>query len=150
MSEQKESSVLFSLKELMNLEEDRIKTEEDAKAQQVRAAEEARAAAERAAIQAEESRIAAEAERRRLDEQRQRDYDLAERAHDIGARVPCDDRAPFGGFEPTGRRGCGSHRTRVRGIYRNVRPPTGFRSGDGPALPLVTRPDGSRAPGTLS
>ena len=35
MSEQKESSVLFSLKELMNLEEDRIKTEEADKAAQV-------------------------------------------------------------------------------------------------------------------
>ena len=32
MSEQKESSVLFSLKELMNLEEDRIKNEEAEKA----------------------------------------------------------------------------------------------------------------------
>ena len=31
MAEQKESSVLFSLKELMNLEEDRIRQEEDTK-----------------------------------------------------------------------------------------------------------------------
>ena len=36
MSEQKESSVLFNLKELMSLEEDRIKAEHEAK----RAAEE--------------------------------------------------------------------------------------------------------------
>ena len=41
MSEQKESSVLFSLKELMNLEEDRIKTEEEAKASAAAAAEKA-------------------------------------------------------------------------------------------------------------
>lgn len=73
MSEQKESSVLFSLKELMNLEEDRIKTEENVKANQVRAAEEARRAAEQAAVQAEQARIAAEEERRRLDEQRGRE-----------------------------------------------------------------------------
>lgn len=73
MSEQKESSVLFSLKELMNLEEDRIKTEENVKANHVRAAEEAQRAAERAAVDAEQARIAAEQERRRLDEQRGRE-----------------------------------------------------------------------------
>ena len=39
MEDRKESSVLFNLKELMNLEEDRIKTEED---QKKKAAEEAR------------------------------------------------------------------------------------------------------------
>ena len=42
MAEQKESSVLFSLKELMNLEEDRIRQEEDTK----RKAEEADAVAQ--------------------------------------------------------------------------------------------------------
>ena len=42
MSEQKESSVLFSLKELMNLEEDRIKTEETSKAEAARMAEQQR------------------------------------------------------------------------------------------------------------
>ena len=36
MAEQKESSVLFSLKELMNLEEDRIKQEEADKDKRVR------------------------------------------------------------------------------------------------------------------
>lgn len=73
MSEQKESSVLFSLKELMNLEEDRIRGEEEAKAAQVRAEEEARRAAERAAQDAQESRLRAEEERRRAEEQRQRE-----------------------------------------------------------------------------
>lgn len=73
MSEQKESSVLFSLKELMNLEEDRIRGEEDAKAARSRADEEARRAAEHAALQAEQARIAAEEERRRMEQQRSRE-----------------------------------------------------------------------------
>jgi colicin import membrane protein len=73
MSEQKESSVLFSLKELMSLEEDRIKTEEADKAAAAAAAEQARMEAERAAREAEEARIRSEAERRRLDEQRTRE-----------------------------------------------------------------------------
>ena len=73
MSEQKESSVLFSLKELMTLEEDRIKTEEAEKAAAVAAEEQARAAAEQQAREEEEARIAAEEERRRQDESRQRE-----------------------------------------------------------------------------
>src|SRR5262245_41270337 len=73
MPEQKESSVLFSLKELMNLEEDRIKTEEAEKAAQAAAAEKARLDAERQAREAEEARIRAEEERRRTEEQRSRE-----------------------------------------------------------------------------
>ena len=73
MSEQKESSVLFSLKELMNLEEDRIRGEEEQRDNARRAEEEARMAAERAARDAEESRIRAEEERRRAEEQRTRE-----------------------------------------------------------------------------
>ena len=73
MSEQKESSVLFSLKELMNLEEDRIRSEEADKAAQAAAAEKARMDAERVAREAEEARIRSEEERRRLDEQRGRE-----------------------------------------------------------------------------
>ncbi|MFT3764472.1 MAG: hypothetical protein QM820_02980 [Minicystis sp.] len=73
MSEQKESSVLFSLKELMNLEEDRIKNEEAEKAAAVAAAEKAKSDAERVAREAEEARIRAEEERRRLDEARARE-----------------------------------------------------------------------------
>ena len=48
MSDQKESSVLFNLKELMNLEEDRIHSEAEA-AQKAAEAERARIAAEVAA-----------------------------------------------------------------------------------------------------
>lgn len=73
MSEQKESSVLFSLKELMNLEEDRIRTEEDAKAHRAAQEESARVAAERAAHEAQEARLRSEEERRRLEEQRSRE-----------------------------------------------------------------------------
>jgi colicin import membrane protein len=73
MSEQKESSVLFSLKELMSLEEDRIKSEEAEKAASAAAAEKARQDAERAAREAEEARIRAEEERRRMEELRSRE-----------------------------------------------------------------------------
>ena len=73
MAEQKESSVLFSLKELMGLEEDRIREEESKKEAEARAAHDARIAAERAARDAEEARIrAADAERQR-DEQRRKE-----------------------------------------------------------------------------
>src|SRR6478736_5443554 len=57
MAEQKESSVLFSLKELMSLEENRIKEEEADKEAVARAEAEAKAAAERAAREAEERRL---------------------------------------------------------------------------------------------
>lgn len=71
--QQKESSVLFSLKELMNLEEDRIREEEAQKEAQAKAELEAKQAAERAARAAEEARLRAEEEARRLDEQRRKE-----------------------------------------------------------------------------
>ena len=60
MSEQKESSVLFNLKELMGLEEDRIQDEENEAAAKL--AEEKRLAeeAERAKREAEEAKLRAE------------------------------------------------------------------------------------------
>ena len=73
MAEQKESSVLFSLKELMNLEEDRIKEEEAEKEAKARAEREARESAERAARAAEERRLREEEEARRNEEQRRRE-----------------------------------------------------------------------------
>jgi colicin import membrane protein len=97
MSEQKESSVLFSLKELMNLEEDRIKTEEDAKAAAAAAAERARVDAERAAREAEEARIRSEQERRRVEEQRSREenarLDAIRHAELEKARLDAEQRA---------------------------------------------------------
>ena len=73
MADQKESSVLFSLKELMNLEEDRIREEEAQKAARARAELEAREAKERAARDAEERRLRDDEERRRTEELRKRE-----------------------------------------------------------------------------
>ena len=71
--QQKESSVLFSLKELMNLEEDRIREEEAQKEAQAKAEMAARQAAERAAREAEEARLREEEEARRTEEQRRKE-----------------------------------------------------------------------------
>jgi colicin import membrane protein len=49
MAEQKESSVLFSLKELMNLEEDRIRQEDEEKKKRAEVEVQARQEAERRA-----------------------------------------------------------------------------------------------------
>ena len=73
MAEQKESSVLFSLKELMNLEEDRIRQEEDQKRRQEEEAARARAETERRAREEEESRLRAAEDKRRAEEQRSRE-----------------------------------------------------------------------------
>ena len=73
MAEQKESSVLFSLKELMSLEEDRIRQEDDEKKKREQAEVQARLDAERRTREAEEARLATEAERRRVEESRQRE-----------------------------------------------------------------------------
>ena len=73
MAEQKESSVLFSLKELMNLEEDRIRQEEDTKRKAEEAAAAARAAEERRVREEEEARIRAQEDKRRAEEQRGRE-----------------------------------------------------------------------------
>jgi colicin import membrane protein len=95
--EQKESSVLFSLKELMTLEEDRIRTEEADRAAQAAAAEKARVEAERAAREAEEARIRSEEERRRFEEQRSREEHAKLEAIRVGevekARVEAEQRA---------------------------------------------------------
>jgi colicin import membrane protein len=97
MSEQKESSVLFSLKELMSLEEDRIRNEESEKAAAVAAAEKAKLDAERAARDAEESRIRAEEERRRTEELRAREEAARHEAIRVAeiekARVEAEQRA---------------------------------------------------------
>ena len=67
MPEQKESSVLFSLKELMNLEEDRIRQEESARKAKQDAEVQARLDAERRAREEEEGRMRAEELRQRAD-----------------------------------------------------------------------------------
>jgi colicin import membrane protein len=73
MAEQKESSVLFSLKELMNLEEDRIRQEEDQKRRVEEEQARVRAEAERRAREEEEARLRAIEEKRRTEEQRGRE-----------------------------------------------------------------------------
>lgn len=73
MAEQKESSVLFSLKELMNLEENRIKEEEQEKDRRSRAEAERRAREDAERRAAEEARLRAEEDARRADEQRKRE-----------------------------------------------------------------------------
>src|SRR5512138_3672464 len=71
--EQKESSVLFSLQELFNLEQDRIKQEDDEKKRRAEMEARAREEAERRARAEEQARVMAEEERRRLEESRQRE-----------------------------------------------------------------------------
>ena len=73
MADQKESSVLFSLKELMGLEEDRIREEEADKAQRAKVELEAREASERVTREAEERRLREDEERRRQEELRKRE-----------------------------------------------------------------------------
>jgi colicin import membrane protein len=73
MAEQKESSVLFSLKELMSLEEDRIKKEEDDRKKREEAELQARMEAERRQREEEERRLRADEERKRAEEQRARE-----------------------------------------------------------------------------
>jgi colicin import membrane protein len=73
MAEQKESSVLFSLKELMNLEEDRIRQEESSRKAKQEAEVQARLDAERRLREEEEARIRGEEDRRRAEEQRVRE-----------------------------------------------------------------------------
>lgn len=73
MAEQKESSVLFSLKELMNLEQERISQEAANQQRQAREARERRESEERAAREAEERRVRDAEEARRAEEQRSRE-----------------------------------------------------------------------------
>jgi colicin import membrane protein len=73
MSEQKESSVLFSLKELMNLEEDRIKQEESIRQRQEQAEAQAKLDAERRSREEEQARLQAEEDKKRAEEQRTRE-----------------------------------------------------------------------------
>jgi colicin import membrane protein len=73
MAEQKESSVLFSLKELMNLEENRIKEEEQEKDRRARAEAERRAREDAERRASEEARLRADEEARRAEDQRKRE-----------------------------------------------------------------------------
>jgi len=71
--QQKESSVLFSLKELMNLEENRIKEEEQEKERRARAEAERRARDEAERRAAEEKRLREEEDVRRAEDLRKKE-----------------------------------------------------------------------------
>jgi colicin import membrane protein len=97
MAEQKESSVLFSLKELMNLEEDRIKQEEEEKKRRAEAEIQARADAERRAREQEQARLQAEEDRRRNEELRKKEeaarIDAIRHGEIEKARIEAEQRA---------------------------------------------------------
>jgi colicin import membrane protein len=92
MSERpRENSVLFSLRELRRIEDDRVKKEQEAARAKAEAERQAREAAERAAREAEERRIRDEQERVRLakeeEEGRQREGHLRVQEAERRARV---------------------------------------------------------------
>jgi colicin import membrane protein len=68
MAERRENSVLFSLKELRNIEDERVKQEEDAERARIEAERRAREEEIRRAKEAEQQRILAEQERVRQEE----------------------------------------------------------------------------------
>jgi hypothetical protein len=72
MSERRENSVLFSLKELRNIEDGRVRKEKEEAAARVEAERAAKAAAERAVREAEERKIREEEDRlRRIEDEKQ-------------------------------------------------------------------------------
>jgi colicin import membrane protein len=97
MSEEQESSVLFSLKELMTIEEDRIRTEEEERQRQAEAEEHARQERERLEREHELARMASEEQRRREDEARSREeavrLDAIQRGELEKARADAEQRA---------------------------------------------------------
>ena len=95
MAEQKESSVLFSLKELMSLEEDRIKQEDDDKKRKEQAEVQARLDAERRAREAEEARLASDQERRRQEELEQEHRRLEELERERERQEELDERIRY-------------------------------------------------------
>ncbi|WP_437966217.1 hypothetical protein WMF04_42490 [Sorangium sp. So ce260] len=73
MAEIQESSVLFSLKQLMSLEKQRVSEEEEAARRRALAEQEGRRALERRALAEQEARLRAEEERTRREEERARE-----------------------------------------------------------------------------
>jgi hypothetical protein len=86
-----ENSVLFSLRELRRIEDDRVKKEQEAARAKAEAERQAKEAADRATREAEERRARDEAERARLareaDEQREREGSLRLQEAERRARV---------------------------------------------------------------
>src|SRR4029079_12230840 len=73
MTEMRESSVLFSLNQLMNLEQQRLREEEDAARRKAEAEAAARSNAERRLREEQQARIVAEENRRRAEEVQRRE-----------------------------------------------------------------------------
>jgi hypothetical protein len=82
MAERRENSVLFSLRELRTIEEDRVKGEEEAEKARIAAEIRAREEAERQRREAEEAKIRAEQER-----VRQNELEKERIAHDAQVRL---------------------------------------------------------------
>ncbi len=100
MAEARESSVLFSLRQLMILEEDRLREDQEARARRAAIEAAARAEAARRARQDEEARVAAEGERRRAEDLRLREeaarLAAIDRAETVAARAEADRRGSIG------------------------------------------------------
>ena len=75
MTDQDESSVLFNLKELMGLEEDRLKSEAEAKRKREEDELLAKQEAERRRIEEEQARVRAIEDARRQEEQRKIEFE---------------------------------------------------------------------------
>ncbi len=94
---QQETSALFSLNELMRLEEDRVRSEEQLRRAQAEAAERARREAERAARERDAARLRFEEERRQEDERKRQEerarVDAIRAAEIEGARIQAIERA---------------------------------------------------------
>jgi colicin import membrane protein len=80
MAERRENSVLFSLNELRNIEQDRVKSEEEAERARIEAERRAREEEIRRAKEAEEAKVRAEQERQRREIE---EKDRIAREHDL-------------------------------------------------------------------
>ncbi len=97
MAEMRESSVLFSLNQLMSLEQQRIREEEDAQKRKVEAEVSARVEAERLARVEQEARLQAEESRRKAEEASRREEQARLQAMQLAelerARVEAEQKA---------------------------------------------------------
>ncbi|XXY53930.1 hypothetical protein WME91_22595 [Sorangium sp. So ce269] len=97
MAEIQESSFLFSLKQLMSLEKQRLREEEEGARRRALAQQEARRALEQRALAEQEARLRAEEERRRREEEQAREeaarLDAIRAAAVERARVEAEQRA---------------------------------------------------------
>jgi colicin import membrane protein len=86
MAEMRESSVLFSLNQLMHLEQQRVREEDEGRRRAIEASERARLDAERQRAVEQEERIRAEEERQRAEEAARREEEVRHEAIRVAAR----------------------------------------------------------------